>query len=417
MKQTGEPINPIIRQLEELAAKYLEGRVVTNLDFSDTKNAFEHKTDRELKRAAWLFKMMNNQGLVNVGTKLALVALKLRLPFVIPIIKDTVYQQFCGGTTLLETQQTIELLNAHKVYSILDYGVEAKESEEDFNHTMNETIRSLEFASRNESVPVVSAKLTGLGRFGLYEKLQQGLELTESERKEWNNILKRVDAICHVARQNEVSIYFDAEESWIQETLDNIVMRMMERYNKESVIVYNTYQMYRRDRLVYLVDSFELAQERGFLLGAKLVRGAYMEKERKRAAKMGYPSPINPNRKATNDLYNLGIRFCIDNYEKIGLCNASHNEFSNKLQVQLIESKGIPKDHPHLMFSQLYGMSDNLTFNLGKAGFRASKYIPYGPVKEVIPYLIRRAQENTAVTGEMSREYQLLQKEIKRRNV
>ncbi len=414
---TGEPVNPIIKQLEELAQQYMEGKVISSLDFSDTKTAFAYKTDKELKHSLWLFNMMNRPMLVKLATTAALLAIKLRMPFVIAALKGTIFKQFCAGTTLLESQKVIELLEAHNVYSILDYGVEAKENEDDFNHTMNETIRSLEFASRNTAVPVVSAKITGLGRFGLFEKIQNQLNLNKEEQQEWSNVKKRLDSICHVAAQQGVSLFFDAEESWIQNTLDHLVTKMMRRYNKEKAIVYNTFQMYRKDRLQFLIHSFNDAEERGYFLGAKLVRGAYMEKERDRAAKMGYASPINPNRKATNDSFNMAVRFCIDNYEKIASCNASHNEFSNKLQVRLMEDKDIPKDHPHLMFSQLYGMSDNLTFNLARAGYHVSKYIPYGPVKEVVPYLIRRAEENTAVTGDMSREYQLIKKEVNRRGI
>lgn len=414
---TGEPVNPIIKQLEELAQQYMEGKVTSSLDFSDTKTAFAYKTDKELKQSLWLFNMMNRPMLVKLGTTAALLAMKLRVPFVIAALKATIFKQFCAGTTLLESQKVIELLEAHNVYSILDYGVEAKENEEDFNHTMNETIRSLEFASRNTAVPVVSTKITGLGRFGLFEKIQNQLNLNKEEQQEWSNVKKRLDSICHVAAQQGVSLFFDAEESWIQNTLDHLVTKMMRRYNKEKAVVYNTFQMYRKDRLQFLIHSFNDAEERGYFLGAKLVRGAYMEKERERAAKMGYASPINPNRKATNDSFNMAVRFCIDNHEKIASCNASHNEFSNKLQVRLMEDKDIPKDHPHLMFSQLYGMSDNLTFNLARAGYHVAKYIPYGPVKEVVPYLIRRAEENTAVTGDMSREYQLIKKEVDRRGI
>ncbi len=417
MKNSGEPVNPIIKKLEELADQYLEGKSSVDLDFSNTKIAFEYKTDQELKKSAWLFNLMNKPWLVKIGSKLAMLGIRLRLPFVKPIIKNTIFSHFCGGTTLLESQHTIEVLAAHNVQTVLDYGVEAKQTEDDFNATMNEAIRGIEFASQNDSISVVSSKITGLARFSLLEKVHRGETLTDEETIEFNNVVKRMDAMCHKASDLGVSIFFDAEESWIQNTLDQLVNQMMERYNKEKPVVYNTFQLYLTDRLQFLLDSYERAQEEGYIFGAKLVRGAYMEKERARAEEMGYPSPVQPNFQATNDAYNMAVRFCVDNYETMASCNASHNEFSNRLQAQLMVEKGIPKDHPNLMFAQLYGMSDNLTFNLAKAGYRVAKYVVYGPVKDVIPYLLRRAEENTAVTGDMSREYGLLLKEVKRRRL
>lgn len=417
MKKSGQPVNPIIKKLEKMADQFLQGNTSVNLDFSNTKIAFEYKTDEELKRSTWLFSMMNKPWMVKAGSQLALVGIRLRLPFVKPIIKKTIFEHFCGGTTLLESQHSIEVLAAHNVQTVLDYGVEAKQTEDDFNATMNEAIRGLEFAARNDSVSVVSSKITGLARFALLEKIQRDDSLTEEEEAEFNNVVKRMDAMSHKASDLGVSIFFDAEESWIQDPLDKLVNQMMERYNKERPVVYNTFQMYRTDRLQFLIDSYDRAQEKGYILGAKLVRGAYMEKERERAARMGYPSPIQPDLQATNDAYNMAVRFCVDNYQTMASCNASHNEYSNRLQAELMTGKDIAKDHPNLMFSQLYGMSDNLTFNLAKAGYRVAKYVPYGPVKDVIPYLLRRAQENTAVTGDMSREYGLLLKEMKRRGL
>jgi proline dehydrogenase len=231
------------------------------------------------------------------------------------------------------------------------------------------------------------------------------------------NLTKRIDSICHAASQNGISVFFDAEESWIQDTIDYLVNKMMARYNKERAVVFNTFQLYRTDRLQYLMDSFDRAKKEGYILGAKLVRGAYMEKERERAAKMGYPSPIQPNKEATDDAYNAALRFCIDNYERIACCNASHNAKSAQLMAHLISEKGLQKDHPHFHFSQLYGMSDHLTFNLAKEGYRASKYVPYGPVKEMLPYLIRRAEENSSVSGDISRELNLISTEMKRRKI
>ena len=339
------------------------------------------------------------------------------LPFAEQIVKSTVFQQFVGGTTLLDSQPNIDRLAKYNVLTILDYGVEGKERETDFNHTMNENIRAIEFASRSAHIPVVSTKVTGLARFGLLERIQSATTLTRDELSEYRNVLKRIDAICHHASKKGVSLYIDAEESWIQDTIDHLVWLMMKRYNRERVVVFNTFQLYRTDRLQFLIESYDRSREAGFLLGAKLVRGAYMNKERLRAAAKGYPDPINPDKNTTDDHYNTAIRFCLDHFEHIALSNASHNADSALLQAELMEKKGIPRDHPHTMCSQLYGMSDNLTFNLAKAGFRVGKYVPYGQVREVIPYLLRRAQENTSVTGDASRELKLIRTEVRRRGI
>ncbi len=387
------------------------------LDFSNTEIAFSHKSDKQLKKMAWLFSLMNKSWLVNTGSKMGLLAIKMRLPFVEPIVKATIFEQFCGGTTLLESQGTIDDLYKHKIQTILDYGAEAKTTEKDFNHTMNETLRAIDFAVTNDSTPVISSKITGLARFGLLEDIQNGKGLTKETRREYRNVLKRVDAICHHANEQKVGVFFDAEESWIQDTIDHIVILMMKRYNKERVTVFNTYQMYRHDRLQFLIDTFNHSQNEGYMLGAKLVRGAYMEKERNRAEEFDYPSPIQPNKAASDDAYNTAIRFCVDNYEKMASCNATHNAESCLLQASLIDEKGIQKDHPHLNFCQLYGMSDHITYNLANAGYNVAKYVPYGSIQEVVPYLIRRAQENTAVTGDMSREYELIYSEVKRRGM
>lgn len=390
---------------------------VSNVDFSNTEVAFAAKSDKELRKAAWLFGLMNKHWLVGLGSKLGVAAIKLRLPFVESVVKSTIFEQFCGGTTLFETQQTISRLYDYKVLTILDYGAEAKETEDDFNKTMNETIRAIDFAAEHASVPVVSSKITGLARFELLEDISKDIPFTKASRQEYKYVLKRLDAICHMARLKGVGVFFDAEESWIQGAIDHLVNLMMRRYNTEKVVVYNTFQLYRKDRLQFLIDSFNQAEQTGYLLGAKLVRGAYMEKERDRAERLGYPSPIHDTKEATDDAYNTALRFCLDNYEKIASCNACHNVDSNLLQAELIARKGLPKDHPHLNFCQLYGMSDNITYNLANQGYNVAKYVPYGPVKEVVPYLIRRAQENSAVTGDMSREYQLVHKEVKRRGL
>lgn len=386
------------------------------LDFSNTQIAFERKSDKALKKMARMFSLMNNRTLVNVGSKLGMLAIKMRLP-ISTIVKKTIFEQFCGGTTLLECQSTVHELYAHQVQTILDYGAEAKHTEKDFNATMRETIRAIKFANENLSVPVVSCKITGLARFEILEKLQEGIELSDEEQEEYKNAFKRMDSLCHVAHEFNVGIFIDAEESWIQNTIDFFARSMMERYNKEKVIIYNTFQLYRHDRLEFLKSSHHQAKKEGYLLGAKLVRGAYMEKENNRAEEMGYPTPIQPNKQATDDDYNKGIEYCIDNYEEIAMCNASHNEHSAMLMAELISERGLPKKHPHLNFCQLLGMSDHLSFNLAKAGYCVAKYVPYGPVRDVVPYLIRRARENTAVVGDMSRELGFIKNEMKRRKL
>ena len=387
------------------------------VDFSNTEIAFAHLSDQELKKTAWLFNMMSKPWLVKYGSGLGLWAVEHGLPFAETVVKNTVFEQFVGGTTLLNSQPNIERLAAHNTLTILDYGAEAKETETDFNYTMNENIRAIEFASRSGHIPVVSTKVTGLARFGLLERIQSAQTLTREELSEYRNVLKRIDAVCYHAAKKGVAVFIDAEESWIQDSIDHLVWLMMKRYNKQRVVVYNTFQMYRQDRLSFLTESYDRSRKAGFLLGAKLVRGAYMEKESKRAEAMGYPNPINPSKAATDDHYNTGLRFCLDHIDHIALCNASHNAASALLQVELMQQKNIPPDHPHTLFSQLLGMSDNVTFNLAKAGFRVAKYVPYGQVVDVVPYLIRRAQENTSVTGDVGREHALILREVKRRGL
>jgi proline dehydrogenase len=385
------------------------------IDLSNTEIAFAHLSDSELRRTSWLFGMMNQPWLVKYGSALGLWAVENGLPFAETLVRNTIFDQFCGGTTLLNCQETIDRLAKYNTLTILDYGAEAKETELDFNHTMNENIRAIDFASASKHIPVLSTKITGLARFGLLEKIQAEQALTREDIGEYRNVLKRLDAVCYHAAKKGVSVFIDAEETWIQDTIDHLVWLMMKRYNKKRVVVYNTFQMYRHDRLQFLTESFDRAKQEGFLLGAKLVRGAYMEKERTRAEEMAYESPINADKQATDDMYNTALRFCLDHLDHLAVCNASHNADSSRLMVEIMERKGIPPDHPHTLFSQLYGMSDNITFNLAKGGYRVGKYMPYGQVNEVIPYLIRRAQENSSVAGDAGREYSMVLEEVKRR--
>ncbi len=388
------------------------------IDFTNTKVAFEHMTDGELRKAHWLFKIMNNRLLVDLGSKIGLQALKWNIPMTETVIKNTIYEQFCGGESLEGTQPTIDHLFENETLTILDYGAEAKESDADFDRTKEEVIKGLIFAAKNESVPVVSTKITGLARFALLQKVQEEKELTPDEQAEWERAISRINDICRKGEELfNVGLFFDAEETWIQDTLDAIVEEMMEKYNTKKAIVYNTFQMYRHDRLEYLKEQHGVAKGKGYILGAKLVRGAYMEKERERAQGMGYEDPIQKDKEATDQDYDAALEYCIRNHEDIASCNASHNEESAQLQVKLMSELGLDKAHPHLNFCQLYGMSDHLTFNISKAGFNGAKYVPYGPVKEVIPYLIRRAQENSSVTGDMGREFKLISMEFRRRKM
>ncbi|MCB9081175.1 MAG: proline dehydrogenase family protein [Lewinellaceae bacterium] len=417
MEKSGKPVPTKLAAVEKIARQVAGIGEPLELDFNDTQIAFSGRDDKELKKMAWLFGLMNKHWLVGIGSKIGLAAVKMHLPFVEGAVKNTIFEQFCGGTTLLDSQKTINRLGQAHIFSVLDYGAEGKDREEEFNFTMNEAIRALDFGSQNDHVKLISLKITGMARFGLLEDLHADQKLTQAARNEYDNVVKRLDAICHAAAQKGMSVLIDAEESWIQKPLDNLANMMMERYNQERPVVYNTFQMYRIDRLDYLKASFEQARAKGYILGAKLVRGAYMEKERDRAEELGYPSPIHPTKALTDQHYNDGIRFCVDNYQYMACCNASHNAQSVLLQAEMMHERQIPRNHPHLLFCQLQGMSDNLTYNLAHAGFNVGKYVVYGQIRDVVPYLIRRAQENTSITGDMSREYSLVLKEMKRRGL
>ena len=397
------------------------------IDLEDTKTAFASKTDRQLRHAHLLFASMNTQWLVKLGLKITPWAIDNNLP-VKGLIKATIFEQFVGGETLAETAIVAEKLAKMNVQAILDYGVEGKEGEENFDHACEEFIRVIQHAATQPNTPFMSVKVTGLARFSLLEKLDAGATdlsgyngkvhtevLTPDEVKEWERVEQRLYRIAEVAKNKKVGVLIDAEDSWIQDPVDALTMQMMKAFNKDQAVVFNTYQLYRHDRLQFLKNSFEKAMEDGFILGAKLVRGAYLEKERERAAEKNYPSPIQPDKFSTDRDYNMAIQFCIEHIDRISLVVASHNEKSNLYAVQLLQEHELPLNHPHVHFSQLYGMSDNITFNLAKAGCSVSKYLPFGPIKDVIPYLMRRAQENSSVQGQTGRELVLIKKELRRR--
>lgn len=387
------------------------------LDFTNTEIAFSGKSDRELKKTAWLFRFMNKPALVRVGSKLGLFAIKFRIPFTESVVRNTIFPQFCGGETLLDCQKVIDKLYSFDTLTVLDYGAEGKSDEDELDIAMNETIRAIEMAASNNSVPVVSTKITGLVNNAILEKLHAKEVLTEGEKRQFQHLRERLEEICSKAAEHSISIFVDAEESWMQDPIDALVLSMMEQFNKEKAVVYNTYQLYNKDKLEHLKRDHLQCKDKGIIFGAKLVRGAYMDKERERAQRMSYESPIHIDKPATDRDYNEAVRYCIENIDTISSCCASHNAESNLFQARLISEKGIEKHHPHVNFCQLYGMSDNLTFNLANAGYNAAKYLVYGPIRDVIPYLIRRTEENTSVTGDMSRELTLIEKEMMRRGI
>ncbi len=383
-------------------------------DFENTTIAFAERSDAELARAHWLFWLMNKSWLVKAGGRLAEWALRWGLP-VEGLVKNTIYGQFCGGESIGEVRLVIERLDRHGIKTILDYGVEGKETEEDFNRTADYLAQTLRYAEADAAIHIISTKLSGLFRFELLARISAGESLSAAERDEWERGRRRVDRICEAAFRAGIGLHIDAEESWIQGAVDQIAWDMSARYNRGKATVINAVQLYRKDRLQFLHDSFEHARDNHYLCAVKLVRGAYMEKERRRAAEMGYPSPIHDTIEGTHRAYNDGLRFCLDRVDELYVCNATHNENSVRLQVRLMEERNLPPDHPHVATAQLYGMGDHLSFNMARAGYNVEKYLPYGPVREVIPYLLRRTEENTSVGGQMSRELGLLRKEIKRR--
>lgn len=391
-----------------------------NLSFDNTEAAFAYKTDKDLKSAKRLFSTMSYPVLTAMGVRFTPFLVKTGLP-IDGLIRKTIFKQFVGGETLEKTIPVCEMLDGYGVDVILDYGVEGKENEESFDHAADEFIRVLRFAASQKNIPVIAIKVTGLARFGLLEKLNEaprlrsGVHDSESERSEWTRVRSRMIRICDAAVETGIGVLVDAEESWIQDPIDRITMEMMEIYNKDKAVVFNTIQLYRHDRLDFLKLSHRIAQERNFILGVKLVRGAYMEKERARAASLGYASPIQKDKAATDNDYNIALAYCFDHIDEIAYVVATHNEQSTMLAAQQLDAKGLPHHHPHVHFSQLYGMSDNITFNLAKEKYSVSKYVPFGPIRDVVPYLMRRAQENSSVKGQTGRELALIKKEIERR--
>ncbi|WP_299497445.1 proline dehydrogenase family protein [Mucilaginibacter sp.] len=386
------------------------------LSFENTEIAFKHSSNADLKRAYWLFKIININFLVKIGPPLTNFAVKIGLP-VKGLIKATIFKHFCGGETIRECEKTIKTLEAGGVGTILDYSIEGEDDEHVFDDTRDEIMRTIKRAVKDKAIPITVFKVTGVGRFALLEKLDAVQPLTNTEKQEWQKLQDRVLTICEKAHSAGVPVMIDAEETWIQDTIDLLALNMMRKFNKQKAIVYNTYQLYRHDKLESLMYDNEDAVKEKFILGVKLVRGAYMEKERDRAQEKGYLSPIQPTKEATDKDFDLALDYCTDHIKSIAFVAGTHNEESCKLLTELLDRKKIDHKNPHVYFAQLLGMSDNLSFNLADADYNVAKYVPYGPIKAVLPYLFRRAQENTAIAGQMSRELGLIAKEMKRRKL
>lgn len=384
------------------------------INFNDTEVAFSYKSDRELKKANFIFSIVNHPWVSSIATSLAKATLSLKLP-VKGLIRSTVFEHFCGGETIEHSVSTINTLNRFHVGAILDFSAEGAKSEDGFDHTTEEILRTLDKAKGNAAIPFTVFKSTGLVMMEVLEKVQSKSEMSAEEKEAYQHFRDRVEKICARAFEYDVPVMIDAEDSWIQNPIDELAYEMMKKYNQKRAIVYNTYQMYRTDMLENLRHAFHTAAMHNYYLGVKMVRGAYMEKEAERAEKMGYPNPIHPNKQATDDSFNKGLAFCIDNKQRISLMCGSHNEYSNQYLTVLMEKHSMKNNDPRVWFAQLLGMSDNISFNLAKAGYNVVKYVPYGPVELVMPYLIRRASENTSVAGQSSRELTMIRKELARR--
>jgi proline dehydrogenase len=387
------------------------------VSFDNTEIAFKYKSDKDLKKAYRMFKLVGLSWLVRLGKKFVPLAFSLRLP-IKGLIRSTIFKQFCGGEYIDDCDRSIEILSAHNVGTILDYSVEGKVEVEDFDATCEEIVATLKKSENNPAIPFAVFKVTGISRHGLLEKLNdEENDITEAENKEFTAVFQRVDKICFHAHKFGTPVFIDAEESWIQNTIDRLANAMMQKYNKEKVTVFNTFQMYRHDRLDYLKFCHEEAKRNGYKLGIKLVRGAYMEKERERAAEMNYPSPIQPDKVTCDKDYNTALAYMMSHLSDFNICCGTHNEDSSLYLTKLMEENGIAKNDPRVYYSQLLGMSDHISFNLAHLNYNVAKYVPYGPIIEVMPYLLRRADENTSVAGQTGRELTLISKEIKRRKL
>lgn len=384
--------------------------------FNNTEVAFSLKTDTELERAYFLFKLIASEPLVKIGTAVTNFALKAHLP-VESLIRATVFDHFCGGTTEDDCLTVVDKMYTKGVSSVLDYSVEGKEEEAQFDAALQMTLKTIEFAKERLAIPFAVFKPTGFGRFYLYEKLGEKQPLTPEEQAEWNRVVERFDIVCKAAHEKDVALLIDGEESWMQDAADDLVEKMMEKYNKEKAVVFNTLQMYRWDRLDYLKKLHERSIAKGYYIGMKIVRGAYMEKENARAEEKGYPTPICPSKQATDENYDAAVDYMMQHIDKMAVFAGTHNEDSSYRLMSLIEKNNMQKSDKRVWFGQLYGMSDNISYNLAENGYNVAKYLPFGPVRDVMPYLIRRAEENTSVAGQTSRELNLIKSERERRKL
>ena len=384
--------------------------------FDNTEVAFALKSDSQLERAYFLFRMIQNEPMVRIGSAVTNFALKAHLP-IEGLIRSTVFDHFCGGVTEEDCLPIIDnMYNNGNVHSVLDYSVEGKDEEASFDGALEKILKILNFCEEKKSIPYAVFKPTGFGRFALYQKISEGKELSESEKQEWSRVEARFHKVCKSALEKDVPLLIDAEESWMQKAADDLIEELMATYNKEKAIVFNTLQMYRHDRMEYLKQLHQKAHQEGFHIGMKVVRGAYMEKERERAKEKGYHSPICENKLATDENYDNAIKYMME-HKNMALFAGTHNEESSYLLMELAKQYGIKNDDKRLWFGQLFGMSDHISYNLANEGYNVAKYLPFGPVRDVMPYLIRRAEENTSVAGQTSRELNLLKTERKRRKL
>lgn len=384
------------------------------VSFNSTEIAFKIKSDKELRKAHLLFRAISSRMLVKTGGILSKTAIRVGVP-IGWIVKPTIYQHFCGGVTIAECLPVVQKLAAFKVRSVLDYSVEGKEKPEEIEAALQETLRTVINASQNENIPFAVFKPTAFGKSETLEKKSSGISLSPEEETEARFFRERIERLCRTAYEKNVRIMIDAEDFCYQAFIDEVVNEMMEKYNRPKAIVYNTLQMYRTDRLEVLKKYYENACAKKYFIGIKFVRGAYMERERERAARLGYPSPIHPDKDSTDRNYDAGLRFAVEHIDRIAIFNGTHNEKSSLFLAQLMEEHHIPKDDERCYFSQLYGMSDHISFNLAHEGYNVAKYLPYGPVSSVLPYLIRRTEENTSIAGQTSRELTLILRELERR--
>ncbi|TSE03887.1 proline dehydrogenase family protein [Aquimarina algiphila] len=384
--------------------------------FDNTETAFALKSDSELERAYFLFKMISNEPLVRIGTAVTNFAIKAHLP-VQGLIRATVFDHFCGGVSEEDCLSVVDKMYVKKVCSVLDYSVEGKEEETQFDAVLEKTLKLLEFADEKDAMPFSVFKPTGFGRFLIWQKKTEGTTLTSEEEKEWERIEERFDKVCKKAYDCDVALLIDGEESWMQDAADELVARMMRKYNKEKAIVYNTLQLYRHDRLEYLKRLHEEARVHDFKIGVKIVRGAYMEKENERAKEKGYPTPICKDKEHTDQNFDETMTYILEHLNDISVFIGTHNEESSYKAMELMTKLNIGKNDFRVWFGQLYGMSDHISFNQAAEGYNVAKYLPFGPVRDVMPYLIRRAEENTSVAGQTSRELNLLSQEKKRRKL